>query len=63
VLAERLRASGRTLIICGARQQPAAFLAQGAFVAHVGERNIAPHVQAALARANEIRAEWPDRVA
>jgi SulP family sulfate permease len=63
VLAERLRASGRTLIICGAREQPSAFLAQGAFVAHVGERNIAPHVQAALARANEIRAEWPDRVA
>jgi SulP family sulfate permease len=53
-LSERLHRSGRTLILCGARQQPAAFLEQAEFVAHVGAANIVPHVEAALARAREI---------
>ena len=55
-LSDRLRKSGRTLILCGARQQPAAFLHQAEFVEHVGARNIVPHVEAALARAQEIQA-------
>jgi hypothetical protein len=41
-------------VLCGARDQPAAFLAQAEFVAHVGPRNIVPHVQAALDRAREL---------
>jgi SulP family sulfate permease len=56
-LSDRLKKSGRTLVMCGARHQPAAFLHQAEFVEHVGERNIVPHVQAALARAREIRIE------
>jgi len=55
VLNDRLRASGRTLIVCGARQQPAAFLEQAEFIEHVGGRNIVPNVEAALLRAQEIR--------
>lgn len=55
VLNDRLRASGRTLILCGARQQPAAFLEQAEFVEHVGPDNIVPNIEAALARAQEIR--------
>jgi len=55
-LSDRLEASGRALILCGARQQPAAFLHQAAFVEHVGAENILPHVQAALGRAQELRA-------
>ncbi|MGE0361665.1 MAG: SulP family inorganic anion transporter [Vicinamibacterales bacterium] len=55
VLNDRLTASGRTLILCGAREQPAAFLEQAEFIEHVGERNIAPSFEAALARAREIR--------
>ncbi len=55
VLNDRLRASGRTLIVCGARQQPAAFLEQAEFIEHVGGRNIVPNVEAALLRAREIR--------
>jgi SulP family sulfate permease len=55
VLNDRLRASGRTLILCGARQQPAAFLEQAEFVEHVGAHNIVPNIEAALRRAHEIQ--------
>jgi sulfate permease, SulP family len=53
-LSDRLKKSGRTLLLCGARHQPARFLDQAEFVDHVGQRNILPHVQAALQRAAEI---------
>jgi SulP family sulfate permease len=53
-LAARLRASGRTLLLCGARDQPAQLLNQSEFVEHLGSRNILPHVEAALQRAAEI---------
>jgi SulP family sulfate permease len=56
-LSDRLQSSGRTLIICGARPQPAAFLQQAEFVTHIGANNITPHVEAALARASEVRAQ------
>jgi SulP family sulfate permease len=57
-LSDRLKKSGRTLILCGARNQPEAFLDQAEFVDHVGRQNIVPHVQAALDRAREIRARF-----
>ena len=53
-LAGRLRASGRTLLLCGARDQPAKLLEQSAFVKHIGPDNILPHVDAALGRAREL---------
>ena len=52
--AERLRESGRTLLLCGARDQPAELLAGTEFVDEVGHENIVANVQAALARAREI---------
>jgi SulP family sulfate permease len=55
---DRLKRSGRTLVLCGARDQPAAFLGQAEFVGHVGKHNIVPHVQAALERAHEIRSRF-----
>jgi len=55
-LSDRLRRSGRTMILCGARHQPARFLQQADFVEHIGERNFLPHVEAALARAHEVQA-------
>jgi len=54
VFAERLRASGRTLLLCGARDQPAELINRADFVEEVGQKNILPHVQAALHRAREI---------
>ena len=53
-LARRLHASGRTLLLCGAREQPARFLARADFVDHVGKENIVPHVRAAIERAKQI---------
>ena len=55
-VADRLRASGRTLILCGAREQPAALMHAAEFHEHVGEKNICPSIEAALARAEEIHA-------
>jgi len=55
---DRLKRAGRTLLLCGARDQPAQFLEQAEFVEHVGQDNILPHVQAALRRAREIRSRF-----
>jgi SulP family sulfate permease len=55
-LCDRLQRSGRKMILCGARHQPARFLRQAEFIEHVGARNFVPHVQAALERAKEIQA-------
>jgi len=53
-LADRLHASGRTLILCGARAQPSRLMRQAEFHRHVGEANICPNIQAALRRAEEL---------
>ena len=55
-LADRLRASGRTLILCGAREQPAAVMRQAQFHDHIGERNLCAHIEAALIRAGQLHA-------
>ena len=55
---DRLARSGRTLLLCGARRQPAAFLHQAEFIEHVGPDNILPHVQAAIERARQIGARF-----
>ena len=57
-LADRLKKSGRTLLLCGAREQPERLLHQAEFVEHVGSDNILPHVAAALERAGQINAEF-----
>jgi SulP family sulfate permease len=54
VLHERLKRSGRSLVLCGARDQPARFLRRADFVQRVGAANIQPNVQAALERAARI---------
>ena len=54
ILAKRLRKSGRTLLLCGARDQPAQLLQRADFTEHVGRENILPHIEAALQRAQEI---------
>jgi len=57
-LADRLKRSGRTLLLCGAREQPERLLEQAEFIEHVGRENILPHVAAALERAEQINAEF-----
>jgi SulP family sulfate permease len=53
VLCDRLKRSGRPLILCGALRQPAQFLRRADFVEHIGKDNIQPHIDGALARARE----------
>jgi sulfate permease, SulP family len=51
---DRLNKSGRTLVLCGARHQPAQFMEQTEFIGHIGKDNIHAHIQDALKRAREI---------
>jgi SulP family sulfate permease len=52
---ERLGKTGRVLLLCGARDQPSRLITRSDFLEHVGAENVLPHVQAALARSNEIQ--------
>jgi len=54
MFAKRIKQSGRVLLLCGARDQPAEFIEQSDFVETFGRNNILPHVDAALVRAQEI---------
>ena len=54
-LADMVHGSGRALILCGAREQPAQLMRQAAFEHHVGAANICASVQAALERAKTAR--------
>ncbi len=58
VFANRLRKSGRTLLLCGARDQPAQLLQKADFTEHIGRENVLPHIEAALQRAREINASF-----
>lgn len=50
-LADQLHASGRHLILCGARDQPAQRIQQAHVLRHIGQQNVCPHIHAALERA------------
>jgi SulP family sulfate permease len=52
--AKRLTESGRTLLLCGAMEQPSKLLQQPRFLDHVGRENIMPNIQTALDRAREL---------
>jgi SulP family sulfate permease len=56
-LAEALHASGRHLVLCGARHQPAKLIARADFHRHIGDANICAHFEAALRRARAIHGE------
>jgi SulP family sulfate permease len=53
-IARQLHATGRTLILCGAREQPAQLMRQAEFEEIVGRENICANVQEALARAERV---------
>ena len=54
--AEALQRSGRTLLMCGAPPQPTRMMDRADFRRRVGSGNILPSLDAALGRAEEIRA-------
>jgi SulP family sulfate permease len=53
-VAKQLHASKRTLILCGAREQPAQLIHQAEFAEAIGKENICENVQHALRRAEEV---------
>src|SRR4030081_2772697 len=55
-VAKKLHATGRTLILCGAREQPAQLIHQAEFEDIIGRENICENVQAAV-RGGEERYE------
>jgi sulfate permease, SulP family len=55
---ERLHKTGKTLLLCGARNQPSQLISRSDFLKHVGPENVLPNIQAALARVNEIQGDF-----
>ena len=53
-VAKQLQATKRTLILCGAREQPSQLIHQAEFAEIIGEENICENVQEALSRAEEV---------
>jgi SulP family sulfate permease len=53
-IARQLHATKRTLILCGAREQPARLIRQAEFEEVIGHENICDNVQAALRRAEDV---------
>lgn len=53
-VAEAMQATGRTLILRGAREQPAKLLHQAEFEELIGNDNICENVPAALERAQDV---------
>jgi SulP family sulfate permease len=53
-VARQLQGSGRTLILCGAREQPEQIIHQAEFQEVVGRENICANVQEALSRAQTV---------
>ena len=56
-LADVLHDSGRTLLLCGARKQPAHLMERAEFHSHVGDRNICADIDEAVRRAEQLHDE------
>jgi SulP family sulfate permease len=53
-LADKLHASGRALLLCGAREQPSQLMHKAQFEQHVGKENLCESIQEALLRARQV---------
>jgi len=62
-VAKELHATKRTLILCGAREQPSQLIHQAEFAEIIGEENICENVQHALSRAEEVYERLEKKVA
>jgi len=54
-LAAQLQASDRTMLVCGARSQPAFLMREAGFERHIGAENICANIEVALKRARQIQ--------
>jgi SulP family sulfate permease len=57
-LSDALHASGRTLLLCGAREQPSTLMHQAEFERHVGAENICASIRDALTRAEVVYSKY-----
>jgi SulP family sulfate permease len=58
-LADQIHATGRHLLLCGAREQPAQLMRQAEFERHLGEENICASITEAISRAGQLyRSEY-----
>jgi len=55
---DRPHRAGKTLLLCGARDQPSSLISRSDFQKHIGSENVLLHVQAALDRAREIQGDF-----
>jgi sulfate permease, SulP family len=55
---ERLHKTGKTLLLCGARNQPSQLISRSDFLKRVGVENVLPNIQAALARVNKMQGDF-----
>jgi SulP family sulfate permease len=55
---ERLHKTGKTLLLCGARNQPSQLISRSDFLKQVGPENVLPNIQSALVRVNEIQGDF-----
>ena len=62
-VAKQLHATKRTLILCGAREQPSQLIHQAEFEEVIGADNICDNVQDALSRAEEVYERLETKVA
>jgi len=62
-VARKLHASDRTLILCGAREQPAQLIHQAEFAEVIGKENICDNVQDALRRARDVHEKLEQQLA
>jgi sulfate permease, SulP family len=60
-LSDAVHESGRGLILCGAREQPANLMRKAEFGDHVGTENISPSIAVALERAKALHQEIEQR--
>src|SRR5207253_703781 len=63
-LADTVHESGRSLLLCGAREQPSQLMKQAEFERHVGAENICESIAEALERAAEVyRSQYAGKAA
>ena len=55
---DRLHKAGKTLLLCGARDQPSQLLSRSEFLKHLGPENVLPNVQAAIDRAQSLQGDF-----
>jgi SulP family sulfate permease len=60
--AKRLHDSGRTMLLCGAMEQPSKLLSGSRFISLIGTENFMPNIQAALDRAKDVHGASRPRV-